>query len=107
MTFTPIQILRKSTLGVRPNPTLLLQGQPAVNTNIEQPGLFFADSAGTELIKIGPTAVGENPPTPDPCLGESWVQPDGADPGVPMLWLFDGEDWRGVPLTETYVAPGP
>lgn len=107
MSVTPIKILRKSTLGVRPNPTLLLQGQPAVNTNIGQPGLFFADSAGTELIKIGPTAVGENPPTPDPCLGESWVQPDGADPGVPMLWLFDGEDWRGVPLTETYVAPGP
>jgi hypothetical protein len=107
MTVTPIQILRKSALGVRPDPTALLQGQPAVNTNAEQPGLFFADSTNTDLIKIGPTSLGEDPPTPNPSLGESWIQPDGADPGIPMLWLFDGTSWRGVPLTETYVAPGP
>jgi hypothetical protein len=107
MTVIPIQILRNSDLGNRPDPTALLQGQPAVNTNVEQPGLFFSDSGGDSLIKIGPAAVGENPPTLDPSLGESWVQPDGSEPGTPMLWLFDGADWRGVPLTETYIAPGP
>lgn len=105
MTVIPIQILRNSDFGNRPDPTTLLPGQPAVNTNVEQPGLFFSDSVGGGLIKIGPATVGENPPTLEPSLGETWIQPDGADPGIPMLWLFDGADWRGVALTETYVVP--
>ena len=107
MTANLIQILRRSTIGVRPDPTILLQGQPAVNTNVEQPGLFFTDSAGTDLIKIGPTAVGENPPSLDPSLGESWIQPDGADPGIPMLWLFNGTSWRGTPLNRNLCCPRP
>jgi len=102
MTVTPIQILRNSGLGNRPDPTTLLQGQPAVNTNVEQPGLFFSDSVGDSLIKIGPAAVGESPPTLEPSLGESWVQPNGEGPGVPMLWLFDGTNWRGTALPEFY-----
>lgn len=102
MTVFPIQLLRNSTLGNRPNPTTLLPGQPAVNINIEQPGLFFADSTGNELIKIGPCSVSETPPDANPSLGESWIEPNGSAPGVPMLWLFDGTDWRGVPLTETF-----
>lgn len=101
----PIQLLRNSILGVRPNPSDLLQGQPFVNTNAQRPGLFFADSTGSELIKIGPIAISETPTSETPSLGEGWVQPDGDSPGVPMLWIYDGTNWRGTPLPDTFVEP--
>lgn len=98
----PIQILRNSTAGIRPDPTTLLPGQPAVNINPEQPGLFFADSTGLQLFKVGPIAISPSPPTETPSLGESWIQPDGSEAGIPMLWVFDGTGWKGTPLAETY-----
>ena len=58
---TPIQLLRSQAFRQRPNPDLLLSGQPAVNINEFEPGLFFADTANN-LFKIGPTAVGPEPP---------------------------------------------
>lgn len=58
---TPIQLLRSQAFRQRPNPDLLLSGQPAVNINELEPGLFFADSANN-LFKVGPTAVGPEPP---------------------------------------------
>lgn len=58
---TPIQLLRSQAFRQRPNPDLLLSGQPAVNINEFEPGLFFADSANN-LFKVGPTAVGPEPP---------------------------------------------
>jgi hypothetical protein len=58
---TPIQLLRSQAFRQRPNPGLLLSGQPAVNINEFEPGLFFADTANN-LFKIGPTAVGPEPP---------------------------------------------
>ena len=58
---TPIQLLRSKAFQQRPNPALLLSGQPAVNINEFEPGLFFADAADN-LFKVGPTAVGPAPP---------------------------------------------
>jgi hypothetical protein len=58
---TPIQLLRSQAFQQRPNPALLLSGQPAVNINEFEPGLFFADAADN-LFKVGPTAVGPTPP---------------------------------------------
>lgn len=58
---TPIQLLRSQAFRQRPNPDLLLSGQPAVNINEFEPGLFFADTANN-LFKVGPTAVGPEPP---------------------------------------------
>lgn len=58
---TPIQLLRSQAFRQRPNPDLLLSGQPAVNINEFEPGLFFADSANN-LFKVGPTSVGPEPP---------------------------------------------
>lgn len=58
---TPIQLLRSKAFQQRPNPALLLSGQPAVNINEFEPGLFFADT-GNNLFKVGPTAVGPAPP---------------------------------------------
>jgi hypothetical protein len=58
---TPIQLLRSQAFRQRPDPNLLLSGQPAVNINEFEPGLFFADSANN-LFKVGPTSVGPEPP---------------------------------------------
>jgi len=62
---TPIQLLRSQAFQQRPNPALLLSGQPAVNINEFEPGLFFADTANN-LFKVGPTAVGPTPPNGNP-----------------------------------------
>lgn len=58
---TPIQLLRSQAFRQRPDPALLLPGQPAVNINEFEPGLFFTDGA-SQLFKVGPTAVGPEAP---------------------------------------------
>jgi len=68
---TPIQLLRSKAFRQRPDPNLLLSGQPAVNINEFEPGLFFADSANN-LFKVGPTAVG--PEHPNSNAGGSGAQ---------------------------------
>jgi hypothetical protein len=98
---TPIQILRSEVLNKRPDPTKLLSGQPAVNVNPTQPGLFFADSTGSSLFKVGPCSVGTTAPntgatgpgsgnTP----GELWLDTTStfSSPG-PKLKVWDGAQW--------------
>jgi hypothetical protein len=74
---TQIQLLRSSIGGFRPDPAQLLDGQPAINTNSQEPGLFFRTSNGT-LAKIGPATVSVNPPNQTPAgspgnsPGELW-----------------------------------
>ena len=58
---TPIQLLRSKAFRQRPDAAYLLEGQPAVNINEFEPGLFFADS-GNNLFKVGPTSVGPEAP---------------------------------------------
>lgn len=79
---TPIQILRSEVNNKRPDPTKMLPGQPAVNINGQQPGFFFSNEAGTDLVKIGPCYVGEDPPNdpviaptgwPGNSVGELWL----------------------------------
>jgi hypothetical protein len=79
----------------------MLAGQPAVNTNSAQPGVFFADSTGASLFKVGPCAVGAAAPntgaTGDPgqlgnTLGELWL--DTAAANGPLLKVWDGTQWR-------------
>lgn len=90
---TPIQILRSKVLNKRPDPNKMLEGQPAVNINASQPGLFFADSSGSALIKIGPCSVGTLPPN-DP-----GIAPIGASGNsVGELWLD---------TSSTFDRPGP
>ena len=78
---TPIQVLRSEVNNKRPDPTKMLDGQPAVNTNSNQPGLFFKDDTD-ELFKVGPCYVGEDPPNdpaiapvgwPGNSVGELWL----------------------------------
>lgn len=58
---TPIKLLRSQAFRQRPDPNRLLSGQPVVNINEFEPGLFFADTANG-LFKVGPTAVGPQAP---------------------------------------------
>lgn len=103
MSLTPIKILRSLIYNKRPlasGPNKLLDGQPAVNYNPDQPGLFFRNS-DNELFKVGPTAIGEYPPNSadDPggagsgtnCLGELWL--DVSSPDGPTLKIWDGSQW--------------
>ena len=66
-----VQILsrRSSLLHYRPFPVRLGIGELALNNNVGDPGLFFADdtaSPSTGLIKIGPTFIGATFPNTPP-----------------------------------------
>ena len=98
---TPVQLLRSIVLNKRPDPTLLLSGQPAVNLNSTQPGLFFSDSTGSTLFKVGPCTVGLSAPNTGAVgpgsgntLGELWLDTGStpAHPG-PTLKVWDGLSW--------------
>lgn len=99
---TPIQILRSSVNNKRPDATKLLPGQPAVNTDPQQPGLFFADSTGANLFKVGPTFIGNDPPNDGATLpgqlgnanGEMWLDTDPANPGpILKIWNAATNQW--------------
>lgn len=90
---TPVQLLRSEVLLKRPDPTKLLPGQPGVNTNFQEPGLFFADNTGNSLFKVGPCSVG-------------LVAPNTGATGAPgSLGNTVGELW--LDLTSTFDRPGP
>jgi len=96
---TPILLLRSSTASKRPDPADLLPGQPAINYNSSDPGLYFSDSTLSELLKIGPCHVGPTEPNGTPaiggyagkCVGESWL--DTSDPERNTLKIWDGSAW--------------
>ena len=100
---TPIQILRSEVLKKRPDPARLLSGQPAVNINAAEPGLFFADDTGATLFKVGPCSVGVTAPNAGATgpvgalgntLGDLWMDTDStANPGGPVLKVWDGTQW--------------
>jgi hypothetical protein len=92
-----IQILRSNTAKERPFPGNLLDGQPALNTNSEEPGLFFKATDGS-IVKIGPTAITSDGAPPNAgaigqtgnTVGELWL--DKSLP-VPVLKVYDGTQW--------------
>jgi len=92
-----IQFLRSSSPEERPFPGNLLDGQPAINTNPTEPGLFFKASDGS-LVKIGPAAITSdgNPPnsaatgSTGNCAGELWLD---ASVNPAVLKVFDGGTW--------------
>jgi hypothetical protein len=100
---TPVQLLRSEVLNKRPDPAKLLPGQGAVNTNVSQPGFFFADSTGSTLFKIGPCAVGSVAPNTGATgapgqlgntLGELWLDTTSTfDAPGPTLRVWDGSQW--------------
>lgn len=70
--------LRSGTANKRPT-TAIAEGQIALNTNVASPGLYFKDSTGASIIKIGPVHVGTTAPNVSPAgssgnsTGEAWL----------------------------------
>jgi hypothetical protein len=95
-----IQILRSSIAKERPFPGNLLDGQPAINTNQGEPGLFFKASDGT-IVKFGPAAITSdgNPPNTGGVgqlgntIGELWLDKAAVPP---TLKVWDGSIWISV-----------
>ena len=114
---TPIQLLRSEVANKRPDPAKLLPGQPAVNIDAGQPGLFFADETGNTLFKVGPCTVGTVAPntgatgapgqlgnTP----GELWLDTNGDPPLFPgpVLKVWNGTNWINCfPAPTVYAVP--
>jgi hypothetical protein len=90
--------LRSSTANKRPT-TAIADGQIALNTNATSPGLYFKDSTGASIIKIGPVHVGTTAPNVTPgaggsagnSTGEAWLDtsltPNGWKVWTGAAWL--------------------
>jgi len=92
-------IKRSAVANKRPDPSLLSDGEIALNTNTASPGLFFKDAGGA-LSKAGPVHVGTTAPNATPAgfagnsLGEMWL-----DTTQNSLKTFTGSNgWAGVPM---------
>jgi len=66
---------RSSILGKRPTSANLTPGEIGLNTNSEDPGLFF-ETNNQSVVKVGPTAYLPEFPTLTPSRGELWVDSD-------------------------------
>jgi len=114
---TPVQLLRSEVLNKRPDPQKLLAGQPGVNINSAQPGLFFADDTGNSLFKVGPCSVGPVAPNTGATgapgslsntVGELWLDTNGDLPLYPgpVLKVWNGTTWINCfPSPTIYATP--
>ena len=100
--------LRSSTANKRPT-TAIADGQIALNTNTTSPGLFFKDSTGASIIKVGPVHVGTTAPNASPAAGgssgnstgEVWLDTSLTPVGV-KIW--NGSAWvNATPAGSTTV----
>jgi hypothetical protein len=100
--------IRSSTANKRPT-TSIADGQLAINTNTASPGLFFKDSAGTGIVKVGPVHVGTTAPNATPAAGgstgnytgEQWLD-TSVSPAQMKVW--NGSAWVGVVADELPVS---
>jgi hypothetical protein len=100
--------LRSSTAHKRPT-TTIVDGQLAINTNTASPGLFFKDSAGTGIVKVGPVHVGTTAPNSTPAsggstgnyTGEQWLD-TSVSPAQMKVW--NGSTWVGIVADELPVS---
>jgi hypothetical protein len=83
--------IRSSTADKRPT-TAIADGQLAMNTNNASPGLFFKDSAGSTIIKVGPVHVGSTAPNASPAVGGSTGNSTGE------IWLDTSITPNGVKI---------
>jgi len=100
--------IRSGTANKRPT-TAIADGQIALNTNSTSPGLFFKDSTGATIIKIGPVHVGATAPNVSPAAGgssgnstgEIWLDNSLTPVGV-KIW--NGSAWvNATPIGSTTV----
>lgn len=91
--------MRSSVAQKRPNPASLLDGQPAVNINVDEPGLFFKATDGT-LFKVGPVAITSSGSPPNASAvgpvgnlrGELWLDGRPAFSNAVMK-VYNGTQW--------------
>lgn len=96
---TNIQLLRSSVAQKRPQPSSLLEGQPAVNINVSEPGLFFKATDGS-LFKVGPVAVTSSGNAPNSAAagpsgnvaGETWLDGRSSFANA-VLKVYNGTQW--------------
>lgn len=96
---TNIQLLRSSVSQKRPQPSSLLEGQPAVNINVSEPGLFFKATDGS-LFKVGPVAITSNGNAPNAAAagpsgnvaGETWLDGRSSYANA-VLKVYNGTQW--------------
>lgn len=100
--------IRSSTANKRPT-TSIADGQIALNTNSSSPGLYFKDSTGASIIKVGPVHIGATAPNASPpsggssgnSTGEIWLDTSLTPNGV-KIW--DGSAWvNATPIGSTTV----
>ncbi|NBU93031.1 MAG: hypothetical protein EBS18_00365 [Actinobacteria bacterium] len=98
--------IRSGTAHKRPT-TAIADGQIALATNSASPGLFFKDSTGASIIKIGPVHVGATAPNASPAgsagnsTGEIWLDNSLTPVGV-KIW--NGSAWvNATPIGTTTV----
>jgi hypothetical protein len=100
--------LRSGTANKRPT-TAIADGQIALNTNTTSPGLFFKDSTGATIIKVGPVHVGTTAPNASPAAGgssgnstgEVWLDTSLTPNGI-KIW--NGSAWvNATPAGSTTV----
>lgn len=72
MSAVKIIFKRSSIPGKRPTSSNLEVGEIGLNTNSNDPGLFFEVNNDT-IVKVGPTSVLPGPPTDTPSKGELWL----------------------------------
>jgi hypothetical protein len=100
--------IRSNVDSKRPT-TSLADGQIAINTNVASPGVFFKDSAGTGIVKVGPVHVGTTAPNSTPgaggstgnSKGEQWLD-TSLTPAQLKVW--NGSAWVGVVADELPVS---
>lgn len=95
--FFPIRFLRSIEPVKRPVAGNLLEGQPAVNLEASEPGVFLKDTEGS-LFKIGPVTVGSTEPNAianggdgTNSKGELWL--DESEPAGSTLKVYDGSEF--------------
>lgn len=92
-----IQLLRSTNAQERPFSNNLLEGQPALNLNSTEPGLFFKATDGS-LVKVGPAAITADGSPPNASatgstgntVGEMWLDKSIVPP---VLKIYDGATW--------------
>ena len=80
-----IQHKRSSLEGKRPDGSYLEPGELALNTNADDPGVFFETNDGT-IAKVGPVSMGTSAPMSEVGYGpgEQWY-----DSGNEVMKLWD------------------
>ena len=89
-----LQLRRTAVSDKRPSPTILANGEIAINYHSETSGIFFKDTGGN-LVKCGPAEVSTTAPNTDYAgvsgnsLGELWF-----DSTNEILKVWNGSVWK-------------